>query len=298
MHRDDQKKSLQRTTNNKQVEYRNRPAHSQPRGRSMQAKKVKAKARHRKRNLIIFYISIFLVIIAAAITLSLTVLFKISSIVVTGTSRYSLEDIIKESGISEGSNLFLINKDSAVKNLKEKLPYIGNVTISRKLPGTVEITVADAKIAGTIPYQGGYLVIDITGKAVEQLTDLPEYYPQIIGLNISDAQIGGEVTYTDNEQKIMFTELLKALDESEFDKITKIDVSDTYSLYAEYDNRITMNFGIATDLTYKAKFAKSIFDSGKIQTNEKGTLNLSVVTDNNKVYFAPDYSITSSAASS
>ena len=48
-------------------------------------------------------------IIAAAITLSLTVLFKISTIEVTGTSRYSVEDIIKESGISEGNNLFLIN---------------------------------------------------------------------------------------------------------------------------------------------------------------------------------------------
>ena len=45
----------------KKVEYRNRPAHTQPRGRSMQAKKVKAKAKHRKRNLILFYLSIFVV---------------------------------------------------------------------------------------------------------------------------------------------------------------------------------------------------------------------------------------------
>ncbi len=87
MNRDDQKNNLQKTAS-KKVEYRNRPAHSQPRGRSMQAKKVKAKAKHRKRNLILFYLSIFVVIIAAAITLSLTVLFKISTIEVTGTSRY------------------------------------------------------------------------------------------------------------------------------------------------------------------------------------------------------------------
>ena len=142
MNRDDQKNNLQKTAS-KKVEYRNRPAHSQPRGRSMQAKKVKAKAKHRKRNLILFYLSIFVVIIAAAITLSLTVLFKISTIEVTGTSRYSVEDIIKESGISEGNNLFLINKDYAVQNIKEKLPYIGEVTISRKLPGTVSISVSD-----------------------------------------------------------------------------------------------------------------------------------------------------------
>ena len=86
MNRDDQKNNLQKTAS-KKVEYRNRPAYSQPRGRSMQAKKVKAKAKHRKRNLILFYLSIFVVIIAAAITLSLTVLFKISTIEVKGTSR-------------------------------------------------------------------------------------------------------------------------------------------------------------------------------------------------------------------
>ena len=279
MNRDDQKNNLQKTAS-KKVEYRNRPAHSQPRGRSMQAKKVKAKAKHRKRNLILFYLSIFVVIIAAAITLSLTVLFKISTIEVTGTSRYSVEDIIKESGISEGNNLFLINKDYAVQNIKEKLPYIGEVTISRKLPGTVSISVSDATIAGAVSYNGGYLVIDSNGKAV-------------VGLNISEAVIGTEITYADNDQKIAFTELLNAIEQSGLDKITKIDISDTYSIKAVYDGRVTMNFGIATDLTYKARFAKSIFDSGKIQSTEKGTLDLSVVTDNNKVYFSPDYSVSS-----
>ena len=288
MNRDDQKNNLQKTAS-KKVEYRNRPAHSQPRGRSMQAKKVKAKAKHRKRNLILFYLSIFVVIIAAAITLSLTVLFKISTIEVTGTSRYSVEDIIKESG----NNLFLINKDYAVQNIKEKLPYIGEVTISRKLPGTVSISVSDATIAGAVSYNGGYLVIDSNGKAVEQLTEYPTDYPEIVGLNISEAVIGTEITYADNDQKIAFTELLNAIEQSGLDKITKIDISDTYSIKAVYDGRVTMNFGIATDLTYKARFAKSIFDSGKIQSTEKGTLDLSVVTDNNKVYFSPDYSVSS-----
>ena len=212
-----------------------------------------------------------------------------------GSSREHAPIAIKESGISEGNNLFLINKDYAVQNIKEKLPYIGEVTISRKLPGTVSISVSDATIAGAVSYNGGYLIIDGNGKAVEQLTEYPTEYPEIVGLNISDAVIGTEIVYADNDQKIAFTELLNAIEQSGLDKITKIDISDTYSIKAVYDGRITMNFGMATDLTYKARFAKSIFDSGKIQSTEKGTLDLSVVTDNNKVYFSPDYSVTSSS---
>ena len=51
MNRDDQKNNLQKTAS-KKVEYRNRPAHSQPRGRSMQAKKVKAKAKQDRKSVV------------------------------------------------------------------------------------------------------------------------------------------------------------------------------------------------------------------------------------------------------
>ncbi len=295
MNKDGQKNHLWKNTE-KKVEYRDRPARTQPRRRNMQAKKVKAKAKNRKRNLILFYLSVFVVIIAAAITLSLTVLFKISTVEVTGTSRYSAEEIIKESEIAEGSNLFLFHKDQAIRNIMERLPYVGQVTISRKLPGTVTIHVADAVIAGAIPYNGGYLIIDHNGKALEQSAELPQGYPEITGLRIAEAVVGNMLVYEDNDQKTAFTELLEALTQSGLDKITQIDVSDTYNLKAVYDGRITMNFGIATDLDYKARFAKSIFDSGNIQSTERGTLNLTVVTDNNKVYFSPDYSALSSQA--
>ena len=82
-------------------------------------------------------------------------------------------------------------------------------------------------------------MIDSNGKAVEQLTEYPTDYPEIVGLNISEAVIGSEITYADNEQKIAFTELLNAIEQSGLDKITKIDISDTYSIKAVYDGRVT-----------------------------------------------------------
>ena len=84
------------------------------------------------------------------------------------------------------------------------------------------ISVSDATIAGAVSYNGGYLIIDGNGKAVEQLTEYPTEYPEIVGLNISDAVIGTEIVYADNDQKIAFTELLNAIEQSGLDKITKI----------------------------------------------------------------------------
>ena len=73
---------------------------------------------------------------------------------------------------------------------------------------------------------------------MEQLTEYPTDYPEIVGLNISEAVIGTEITYADNDQKIAFTELLNAIEQSGLDKITKIDISDTYSIKAVYDGRV------------------------------------------------------------
>lgn len=81
--------------------------------------------------------------------------------------------------------------------------------------------------------------------------------------------IGTEIIYADNDQKIAFIELLNSIEQSGMDKITKIDISDTYSIKAVYDGRVTMNFGIATDLTYKARFAKSIFVREKFSQQKK-----------------------------
>ncbi len=282
MNQDRQKKS---------VEYRNAPSRS--RVRSMQAHKVKARAKNRKRNLVLFYLSVFVVIVVAAITLSLTVLFNISTIEVFGTSRYTVEQIIQESGVSEGSNLFLMNKSAAVQNIRKNLPYIGQVKITRKLPGTVQITVEDAKIAGVAAYQNGYLVLDRDGKAVEQLDELPQDYAQILGLDLSSVTIGSVVTYSNQMQEMAYTSLLAALEESGLDCITKLDLTDTASVTVEYDGRVRVNFGLPTDLIYKARFAKRIFDDGKIQSTEQGVLDLSVVTDNNKAYFRPEYTTSS-----
>ena len=273
------------------VEYRIRPESTGKRRRNIQAILVQAKAMHRKRNLILFYVSLFIVIITAAVTLGLTVWFPISQVEVTGDSRYSAEEIIVKSGILEGKNLFLLNKEQVIVDLKETLPYIGTVMVSRKLPGTVRIEVHDVKIAGTAAYNGVYLVIDTTGKVVEQLAEQPTNYTQITGLQIAGATVGTTLNYAEYEQEIAFKELLAALEESGLSEITELDVSNTMSLKAVYQNRVTMHFGIAADLPYKARFAKSLLETEKIQPAEKGDLDLSVVTDNNKVYFSPDYSV-------
>lgn len=256
------------------------------------------RAKKRRRRLMMFYTFVFLMVIAAAVALSLTVLFKIDTIEVSGSTRYSSQEIISASGIQKGTNLFLTNTSQAGAAIEKKLPYIGTVTVSRALPAKISITVHSAEISGAVAYNGGYVLVSSEGKVLEQVNTLPNNCAAVIGLELSSAPLGGKIVCKSEATKAIYEELVSVLEKNKLDKITKIDISNTYRILVEYDKRITMNLGLASGIDYKIRFAKSIFDSKKIADNEKGILNLSVAEQDNKVYFDPDETISSSASSS
>ena len=101
----------------------------------------------------------FLFVVVAAVTLSLTVLFKIDTIQVTGSSRYPAQQIVSISGIVQGENLFLAKTKEARTAIESQLPYIKAATVSRQLPATIVIHVEDDTAKGAIAYEGQYALI-------------------------------------------------------------------------------------------------------------------------------------------
>ena len=70
------------------------------------------------------------VLICAAIVGALVLFFKVDTISVSGNDRYSRETILAASGVSEGDNLFLLNKYDAAARITEALPYVESVRLS------------------------------------------------------------------------------------------------------------------------------------------------------------------------
>ena len=262
-----------------------------------------ARARRRRRRLRVFYLFLFLAVLAAAVALSLTVLFRIDTIQVTGSSRYAQQEIVADSGIKTGENLFLAKTKDAEKNLEQKLPYIGKATVSRRFPAKIVIDVREAPVSGAVSHEGKYVLIAADGKALELVDKPPESCPVVAGLSLSAAAPGKPIAYSDPDTKELYTGLAQALENSGIGKITKIDVGDPYKLLAEYDGRITLNLGLPSDLDFKLRFAKSVLESKKdtgeksIGDDEKGVLNLSGAKEENRAYFDPDAVVSSAPAS-
>ena len=208
-------------------------------GREKRRAAASRKARRRKRLLLIFYLVTFLIAIGAAVVLSITVLFRIDTIQVTGQSRYTEQEIVQMSGIEVGENLFLADTATAKQQIEEKLPYIGRAKVSRRLPAKILITVEEAEISGAVEYGGGYAIVSPEGKVLEITSAIPEGYSLIEGLDLKSADLGKKIVYEDPEKQEMFTELAQSLAEHGIAPITRMDLTNLYDIVVEYDGRIT-----------------------------------------------------------
>ena len=288
--------------------------------------------RRKRRRAILFYIATFLMVVVGAVTLSLTVLFKIDTIQVAGGSRYPAQQIVQTCGIQRGENLFLAKTKEARAAIEKKLPYVKTAKVSRRLPATIVIQIEDDVASGAIAYEDKYALIGSHEKVLEFADALPEGITLVKGLELAKAQVGEPIVYADDVEqdsvpesggdsassaaesssgaqaspppqeetvhktKTVFENLRRAIEDNGLDKITEIDLSDRYNVSILYDNRITMELGLPTDLDYKIHYAKGILDAGGIRENERGILNLSDAVNNN-VPFEPDYSAASTAPS-
>lgn len=92
----------------------------------------------------------------------------VKSIEVSG-NEYVLEDsIIEASGITEETNLWEINKEAIVQNIK-KIDEIRHAELKRKFPNSIEIIVEEYKRIAYLANDGEYYPIAETGKILDKV---------------------------------------------------------------------------------------------------------------------------------
>lgn len=121
------------------------------------ASKKKKRKRRRRRNKGRFSFLLKLLAIAAvftAMTMGATVFFQMEQVEVTGNCRYTPQEIERVSGLSQGDNLFRINKYEIKEEILRALPYVEDVVITRRLPSTIQISVQEWDAVALIPASG------------------------------------------------------------------------------------------------------------------------------------------------
>ncbi|MEA4922037.1 MAG: FtsQ-type POTRA domain-containing protein [Eubacteriaceae bacterium] len=135
------------------------------------APKKKKKKRKKKHGFLWFCV---IVIIAAAVIVFMnSSFFGVDRITVKGSKNYSVNEIVKMSGVKEGDNIFRIFGGTVEKNLK-KDSYVQAADIERKLPGELIIRVTERKEAAYLVYGKEYVIIDDHGYVLNTTSKKPE----------------------------------------------------------------------------------------------------------------------------
>ena len=113
---------------------------------------------------------LFVLALVVALTFGVTVFFQIETVKVEGNVRYTPEDVISASGLQVGDNLYRFNKNHISTQILQSLPYIEGVSINRRPPSTIIITVSEwdavAKVIPGVPGEtGGDQTADADGSS-------------------------------------------------------------------------------------------------------------------------------------
>lgn len=218
-----------------------------------------------------------ILLLTVGTVVSVGLFFDVETIRVDGKSKiYTDEEILANTDIKVGDNIFSFSAKKEAAALWGKLPYLDSVQIRRELPHTVVIDVSESAYNLSLPYTGGALILSNSLKIAENANTVPEGYTEIYGLQPKSFAVGHQLE-TDAEGGTQYLqELIDALQMYDLlDRTTIINVQDRLNLSLVYDDRFFVMIGTASKIEYKVKMLHGLVTT-KLSDTEKGSIDLSI----------------------
>ena len=234
--------------------------------------------------------------VVVAVFLGLSVFFRVDTITVAGADKYTPWMIRQASGVETGDALLSISEARVASRIISDLPYIDEVKVSRKLPGTVEIQVTELQVTYSIEDEnGGWWLISSSGRAIEAVSlEKALGYTRVEGLAIRTPTAGEQVQalpgkiidpgegtavemdQTDADQQLAaLVAIMTGLERSRIiGEITVIDVTTITDLRLEYPQLLTVRLGDDKQLEYKISYLAAAVE--KLEANQSGELDLTL----------------------
>lgn len=224
-----------------------------------------------------------ILLVAAAVVAACLVFFRVNTVTVEGGVRYTAEEIVAASGIRTGDNLVALSKSQVAEKIRTELPYVESVSIRRKLPDGVVLTVKERSAAASVSGSGSHWLISSQGKLLEQ--ENGQDVVMVMGLQALSPYAGGTVMVAEKDEATLsyVLEILTALESREMLPLcTELDCTSDVS--------ITLKYGIyelkmprGGDYDYMLRLLRSALESEKMPQGVPGVFDFTV--KDGEVYF-------------
>ena len=143
-----------------------------------------------------------LCVIGAGVYLTVTMLFKISSIqvqtadgVVQEAGGYTSEQILQALDVHLEENIFSFDPGSKAAALEKVFPMLEDIRVERDYPGTVVVRVTEARPAWAMQTSSGWLTLSGGLKILEEDSAQPAGLPTLYGGEPVSAEPGEQLTF-------------------------------------------------------------------------------------------------------
>ena len=227
---------------------------------------------------ITFFIAIILIFIYLLFNLEI---FNLVRIEVKGNTKYTDEQIMQNSSLKIGENVFkqLFRSDSNNVNLS----YIAKSRLHYSMPNVIIIDVEERypMYMALDSNTGNYYKIDNEGYLLEQC-ELESKRDELLveGFTFGDnAKVGEKINEVYIEKLEIYNSIKKEFENFKIEgNITKVNFSNSLTIVT-LDDKLNIEFANDSNLSYKVSFLKGIMQ--KNQNNMEGTIDMSV---DNPVY--------------
>lgn len=228
---------------------------------------VKKTKKNKNIKKVLKWTSLIVIVIGIVVFAMLSPIFNIEKIAVSGNSVVTAEELISLSGVETGENIFRINKKEIQKSIKQN-GYVENVTIKRKLPSTIEISIEERQASFMIQYGSGYVYINNQGYILE-INNAKKQIPILSGVETPNEQFVEANRLNETDLKKLGT-VLKIMSVAQVNDIaeliTTIDISDDsdYKLYFDAEKKQAY-LGDCSDLETRMLYLTAILknEAGK-----------------------------------
>lgn len=235
-------------------------------------------SRRRRRGRLSGLYRLFAVLaVLAAVAAACVIFFRVNRVTVTGNSRYTADEIIAVTDIQTGDNLITLRKGLISSAIRMELPYVESVTVRRRLPDGVEITVEECAAAASVRGEDGKgWLISSRGKLLEPAAAVGVVH--VTGLTALDPYAGGSVTVDEGEGNTLtyVLELVSALEDREM-------LADCGMLDCSPASYMTLHWSIYTlklprdgDYPYLLRLLENALQDERMPKDTPGTFDFTV----------------------
>ena len=237
------------------------------------------------------------VAVVVAVVFAISLFFRVQTVNVSGTDKYTPWEIMQASGIKEGDNLLSLPKAKISGRITAALPYVGSVRVEIQLPDTVNIEVAELDVVYAVQdTMDRWWLMTAEGKIVERILGEPaKGIAQILGLRLEDPEVSRQAVAADNADdtvtrgsdrlSVALTILQYLEDNSIIGDVDSVNVEDLGALVLWYDNQYMVKLGDTSRLEYKIRCLYSAVN--QMETYRSGVLDISFTTWPDQLGYTP-----------